>query len=131
MKHSQAFENLVAEVKPRIKEVSIDNVVAYQKAGRNFLLIDVREDHEWQDGHAAGAMHLGRGILERDIEKVEPAYNREIVLYCGGGYRSALAAVALHELGYTDVRSLAGGVRGWQEAGAPWDASPPHGEPTA
>jgi rhodanese-related sulfurtransferase len=119
MKHSQAFENLVAEVKPRIKEVSIDNVVAYQKAGRNFLLIDVREDHEWQDGHAAGAMHLGRGILERDIEKVEPAYNREIVLYCGGGYRSAMAADQMQKMGYTNVFSMAGGIRAWREAGLP------------
>lgn len=119
MKHSQAFENLVAEVKPRIKEVSIDDVVAYQKAGRNFLLIDVREDHEWQDGHAAGAMHLGRGILERDIEKVEPAYNREIVLYCGGGYRSAMAADQMQKMGYTNVFSMAGGIRAWREAGLP------------
>lgn len=119
MKHSQAFENLVAEVKPRIKEVSIDDVVAYQQAGRDFLLIDVREDHEWQDGHAAGAMHLGRGILERDIEKVEPAYNREIVLYCGGGYRSAMAADQMQKMGYTNVFSMAGGIRAWREAGLP------------
>jgi rhodanese-related sulfurtransferase len=93
--------------------------VAYQKAGRNFLLIDVREDHEWQDGHAAGAMHLGRGILERDIEKVEPAYNREIVLYCGGGYRSAMAADQMQKMGYTNVFSMAGGIRAWREAGLP------------
>lgn len=119
MKHSQAFENLVAEVKPRIKEVSINDVLAYQKDGRDFLFIDVREDHEWNEGHAAGAMHLGRGILERDIEKVEPSLCREVVLYCGGGYRSAMAADQMQKMGYTNVFSMAGGIRAWREAGLP------------
>lgn len=119
MKHSQAFENLVAEVKPRIREVSVSDVVDYQAKDRDFLFIDVREDHEWQDGHAKGAMHLGRGILERDIEKVEPKYDREIVLYCGGGYRSAMAADQMQKMGYTNVFSMAGGIRAWREAGLP------------
>ena len=79
----------------------------------------MREDHEWHGGHLPGAVHLGKGILERDIERRIPEFDAEIVLYCGGGYRSALAACALQEMGYSRVRSLAGGFRGWQEAGRP------------
>jgi rhodanese-related sulfurtransferase len=121
MKHSEAFEKLVAEVKPRIKEITVDEVRQKQDAGENFLLIDVREDHEWEQGRAQGAMHVGRGILERDIEKHVPDRDSEIVLYCGGGYRSALAVDNLQKMGYRKVLSMAGGMRGWRDKGLPED----------
>ncbi len=82
-------------------------------------LIDVREDNEWQAGHASGSQHLGKGIIERDIEAIVPDKSTEVILYCGGGYRSALAADALQEMGYTNVYSMAGGWKAWREAGAP------------
>src|ERR1051325_3525056 len=89
MKHTEAFERLVSEVKTRVREISIEDVRAKQQQKQPFYFVDVREDHEWNEGRAQGAMHIGRGILERDIEKVIPDYRAEIVLYCGGGYRSA------------------------------------------
>lgn len=119
MKHTEAFERLVAEVKPRIREISIDEVTAKQANKENFRLVDVREDHEWVEGHIPGAQHIGRGILERDIEKLIPDYDSEIVLYCGGGYRSALAADNAQKMGYTHVLSMAGGMRGWREKHLP------------
>lgn len=119
MKHSQAFEKLVAEIKPSIKEISIEDFLQKQKRGDKFVLLDVREDHEWQAGHLPGAVHLGRGILERDIEKLYPDYASELVLYCGGGYRSALAADSLQRMGYQNILSMAGGFRGWKEKGLP------------
>lgn len=117
MKHSERFEKLVAAVKSHIQEIGIKEVLAKQKAKEPFYFIDVREDHEWNAGHAAGAQHLGRGILERDIEKLIPDLNAEIVLYCGGGYRSALSADNLQAMGYTRVLSMAGGFRAWTEQG--------------
>ncbi len=119
MKHSQEFEDLVAQIKPGIKEVTIEQVVSFQKEAKDFLLIDVREDHEWQQGHAPGAVHLGRGIIERDIIALEPNKEREIVLYCGGGYRSAMSAENLQKMGYTNIFSMAGGMRGWRELNLP------------
>ncbi len=119
MKHSQEFEDLVAQIKPNIKEVTIEQVVNFQKEAKDFLLIDVREDHEWQQGHAPGAVHLGRGIIERDIIALEPNKGREIVLYCGGGYRSAMSAENLQKMGYTNIFSMAGGMRGWRELNLP------------
>lgn len=119
MKHSEAFERLVAEVKPRIKEISAEEVCAKQARNELFYFIDVREDHEWQVGHAQSARHLGRGILERDIEKIIEDRNAEIVLYCGGGYRSSLAADNIQKMGYTNVFSMAGGFRAWREKGLP------------
>ena len=121
MKHSEAFERLVAEIKPQITEISIDEVVEKQKRGDKFHFVDVREDHEWNDGRAKGAMHLSRGILERDIEKLLPDYDAEIVLYCGGGYRSALAAVNAQKMGYKKILSMAGGIRAWREKQLPED----------
>jgi rhodanese-related sulfurtransferase len=121
MKHSEAFEKLVAEVMPRIKEITIEDVRKKQGAGEQFHFIDVREDNEFAAGRATGAMHVGRGILERDIEKHVPDKGDEIVLYCGGGYRSALAADNLQKMGYTNVLSMAGGIRGWRERGLPED----------
>lgn len=119
VKHSEAFERLVEEIKPQIREISIDDVVAKQQRGDKFHFVDVREDHEWNEGHAAGAIHIGRGIIERDIEKLIPDYNSELVLYCGGGYRSALAAVNVQKMGYKNVLSMAGGIRGWREKNLP------------
>lgn len=119
MKHSQAFERLVAEIRPKIREISIEDLLEKQKQGDSFVLLDVREDHEWEAGRLPGSVHLGRGILERDIEKHFPDYNCQIVLYCGGGYRSALAADSLQRMGYRQILSMAGGFRGWKEKGLP------------
>ncbi len=119
MKHSEAFEKIVAEVKPRIKEVTIDDVLSWQAAKEDFIFMDVREDHEWQAGRAQGSIHLGRGILERDIEKVVEDKGKKVVLYCGGGYRSALAADNMQKMGYTNVLSMAGGIRAWRERNLP------------
>ena len=119
MKHSSAFEQLCAEARSRVREITVEEVKHKLDAGEPFHFIDVREDHEWQADHAAGARHLGRGIIERDIEKTVPERDAEIVLYCGGGFRSALAADNLQKMGYTNVLSLAGGIRAWREANYP------------
>ncbi len=119
MKHTEAFERLVREILPQITEISPESVYDKLKRKEQFRLIDVREDHEWNEGHAVGAVHLGRGIIERDIEKVVPDYHQSIVLYCGGGYRSALAAHNLQKMGYKNVLSMAGGIRRWRELGLP------------
>lgn len=123
MKHSEAFEKLVKEILPSIREISLSAVRSKQKNMQDFRFIDVREDHEWNAGHALGAEHLGRGILERDIEKVCSDRNAEIVLYCGGGYRSALAAYNLQKMGYTNVYSMAGGFRSWREHNLPEEST--------
>ena len=117
MQHSEGFLRLVEEVRPRVREVDVR--LALERVGAGARLIDVREDGEWERGHAAGAEHLGRGVIERDIETRHPDKGEELVLYCGGGYRSALAADSLQRMGYTNVYSLAGGWRAWKEAGAP------------
>ena len=119
MKHSQAFEKLCEDAKTRIRETTIEDVKRKLDAGDKFFFVDVREDHEWNEGHAAGAQHLGRGIIERDIEKLVSDKAAEIVLYCGGGYRSALAADNLQKMGYKNVFSMAGGIRAWREGGCP------------
>ena len=119
MKHSPAFLKLVAQTKEQIREVEITDVKKKLDAGGHFHFIDVREDHEFAQDHAKGAIHLGRGILERDIESLIPDSSTEIVLYCGGGFRSALAAESLQRMGYTNVTSMAGGIRAWREAGYP------------
>ncbi len=117
MKHSAGFLKLVNEAKARIREVTVAQTLERQAANPNLKLIDVREDNEWQVAHAAGAEHLGKGIIERDIEAAVPDKCTEIILYCGGGYRSALAADVLQNVGYTSVFSMAGGWKAWQEAG--------------
>ncbi len=119
MKHSPDFLKLVDDVKTRIREITIEEVVAKQQQGESFEFVDVREDHEWAQGRAAGSRHIGRGVLERDIEALIPDKDREIVLYCGGGYRSALAAENLQKMGYRNVFSMAGGIRAWRERGLP------------
>ncbi len=119
MKHNPGFLKLVEEAKTHIKECTIAEAKAKLDRGERFHFIDVREDNEFATDHAKGAVHLGRGILERDIETVIPNKHAEIVLYCGGGFRSALAADNLRKMGYTNVSSMDGGIRAWREAGYP------------
>jgi rhodanese-related sulfurtransferase len=119
MKHSEGFLKIVDDAKTRIKEVSVADARALLATNSSARLIDVREDDEWRAGHAAGAEHLGKGIIERDIEASAPDKSTELILYCGGGYRSALAADVLQEMGYTNVWSMAGGWKAWQNSGAP------------
>jgi rhodanese-related sulfurtransferase len=119
MEHSEGFLKLVEEAKKRIHEISVEATLERLNAGEGARLIDVREDHEWEAAHATGAEHLSRGIIERDIEKAVPDKGTELILYCGGGYRSALAAEVLQSMGYYDVSSMAGGWKAWKEAGAP------------
>lgn len=119
MQHSPAFLKLVEETRPRIREVTIEQ--ARERLARNpkAVLIDVREDHEWTQGHANEAVHLGKGIFERDLEKTVPDPTAEMILYCGGGYRSALAAEAAQKMGYKNVYSLAGGYKAMVAANWP------------
>ena len=121
MKHSPGFLKLVNDAKPRVREVSVEETRRKLEAG-NAKVIDVREDSEWAAGHARGAEHIGKGVIERDIETRVPDKNAEIILYCGGGFRSTLSADSLQKMGYTNVASMAGGWRAWQEAGAPVEA---------
>ena len=116
MKHSEGFLKIVDDAKSRIKEVTVDQTRQRLAANREALLVDVREDHEWTDSHAAGAIHLGKGIIERDIEMTVPDKATELILYCGGGYRSALAADAAQKMGYRNVYSLMGGYSGMMAA---------------
>lgn len=119
MAHSERFLSIVKQALASVKETTPEEVRRRQQAGEAFHLVDVREDNEWNSGHAAGATHLGKGIIERDIEKQIPNLNAEIVLYCGGGYRSALAAHALMQMGYRNVVSMDGGWKRWKELGYP------------
>ena len=119
MTHNPGFLRLVEQVKQRITECSVEEVKARLDRGEPFHFLDIREDHEFAVDHASGAQHLGRGILERDIETTVPNKEDTIVLYCGGGFRSALAADALQQMGYRQVRSMKGGIRAWREAGCP------------
>lgn len=121
MEHNPGFLRLVSDTLSRVEEISIETVRELQAAQHLFHLIDVREDHEWQAGRCQGAVHIGRGILERDIEKAIPDPHADIVLYCGGGFRSALAAESLLKMGYVRVRSMAGGIRRWRELKLPED----------
>src|SRR6266481_3800975 len=117
--HNQGFLALVKDAKSRIKEVNIDQYREMVSSGDPHLLLDVREDSEWSAGHAAGAVHLGKGIIERDIESKVPEKDTKLVLYCGGGFRSALAGDALRKMGYVDVISLDGGWRDYKASGLP------------
>ena len=119
MRHNPEFVKLVERVKERVVETTVEEVKRQMDRRDPIFLIDVREDHEYLDGYARGAIHLGRGILERDIEDRIPDKQAPIVLYCGGGYRSALAAANLLEMGYAQVRSMAGGFKAWKAAGYP------------
>jgi rhodanese-related sulfurtransferase len=113
--HSARFLRIVEDVKKRVREVGIDDVKARLDRGDKFVLVDVREESEYAQDHLPGAIHLGKGIIERDIEERVPELNTPLVLYCGGGYRSALAADNLQKMGYTNVLSMDGGIRGWRE----------------
>lgn len=119
MQHSEGFLKVVNDAKSRIRETTPEEVRRRQEAGEPFHFVDVREDNEWQKGHAKGAIHLGRGIIERDIEQTIPDHDAEIILYCGGGYRSALAADMLQKMGYTNAVSMDGGWKRWNELGYP------------
>jgi rhodanese-related sulfurtransferase len=117
--HSSQFLKLVQDAKTRIKETNVADVKKRLDAGEKFVLVDVREDNEWTNGHLPGAVHLGKGIIERDIEQRIPDTNAKVILYCGGGFRSALAGDALQKMGYANVESMDGGWKGWVEAGLP------------
>jgi len=123
MKHSEGFLKLVDDAKSRVREVSVADTQQRMRENNEAKLIDVREDKEWDAAHAAGAIHLGKGIIERDIETTVPDKNTELILYCGGGYRSALAGDALQRMGYTNVFSMAGGWKAWQEEGGEVESS--------
>ena len=115
--HPPGILKICTDAKSRVKECTIDDVIARQKMGDKFVLVDVREESEYAAGHAPGAMHLGKGVIERDVETKIPDPATPIVLYCGGGYRSALSADNLQKMGYTNVISMDGGWRAWTEKG--------------
>jgi rhodanese-related sulfurtransferase len=119
VKHSPGFLAIVNDAKSRIRQTDVPTVAERLKRGDKFHFVDVREDDEWRAGHAKGAIHMGRGILERDIENKIPNKDDEIILYCGGGFRSALSADMLQRMGYTNVASMDGGIRGWRAANLP------------
>ena len=119
MKHPPGFLKIVDEARSRIRECIVDDVKARMDAGERFILVDVREESEWARGHLPGAIHLGKGVIERDVEAKIPDPATPLVLYCGGGYRSALAADNLQKMGYTQVISMDGGYRGWTDKGLP------------
>jgi rhodanese-related sulfurtransferase len=119
MKHSPGFLKMAQDAKNKVKETTVAEVANKIKHGDKFYFVDVREDDEYRESHAQGALHLGKGVIERDIEQVIPDKNAEIVLYCGGGFRSALAAESIMKMGYKNVISMDGGIRAWMEAGFP------------
>lgn len=119
MKHTEGFLGIVNDAKSRISETNVEEIAARLERGEEFHLIDVREDSEWANGRLPGAEHLGKGIIERNIEGRIPDHNALIVLYCGGGYRSALSADNLQKMGYTHVLSMDGGFSAWKESGRP------------
>ncbi|RKS87402.1 rhodanese-related sulfurtransferase [Orbus hercynius] len=119
MQHNPAFEQLCSTAQKHVKEITIDEVKHLMDSQQLPLFIDVREDNEWLNNHLPYAKHLGRGVIERDIETLVPNKQTTMILYCGGGYRSVLAAESLQKMGYSNVLSMAGGYRGWKEAGYP------------
>ncbi len=119
--HSPRFLKIVDESRKRVRETNVEEVKARMDRGEKFVLVDVREDNEFVKDHLPGAVHLSKGIIERDIEKRYPDLNTEMVLYCGGGFRSAMAADNLQKMGYRNVISMDGGVRGWREKSYPME----------
>jgi rhodanese-related sulfurtransferase len=117
--HSPRFLKIVEDAKSRVRELTVDDVKEKLDRGDQFILVDVREESEWNKDHLPGAIHLGKGVIERDVEQRIPDTGADIVLYCGGGFRSALAADNLQKMGYTNVSSMDGGHRGWKERGYP------------
>src|SRR5271154_2984645 len=126
-KHTPRFLQIVNDARSRVNEATVDDVKARLDRGEKFVLVDVREESEFAKDHLPGAIHLGKGIIERDIEARVPDLNAEIVLYCGGGFRSALAADNLQKMGYTNVISMDGGIRDWREKGYPLSKELPDG----
>jgi rhodanese-related sulfurtransferase len=125
MDHTPGFLRFVDARRNNIDEVTVDDARRALAEHSEAMLIDVREDREFEAAHAAGAEHIGKGVIERDIERLVPDKDRPLYLYCGGGFRSILAASSLQEMGYTNVHSIIGGWRGWQEAGAPVESNTP------
>jgi rhodanese-related sulfurtransferase len=119
MAHAPQFLKLVNESRKKIKETNVADVKDRLDAGEKLLLVDTREDNEWANGHIPGAIHLGKGVIERDIEQAVPDTKAKLILYCGGGFRSALAAENLQKMGYSNVESMDGGWKGWISAGLP------------
>ena len=119
MKHSQRFLALVNEAKKKVRDIDTSEVLKKIQKKVNFFLVDVREESEWARGHLPHAIHMSKGVIERDVESKFPNLDQEIVLYCGGGYRSVLAADNLQKMGYTNVSSMSGGFRVWLEEGRP------------
>ena len=119
MAHATKFLALVNEAKKRVKETNVADVKRRMDVGEKFIVVDVREESEWAKGHLPGAIHLGKGVIERDIEQSVPDTGTKLILYCGGGFRSALAGDNLQKMGYTNVESMDGGWRGWLDAGLP------------
>jgi len=119
MQHSPRFLQLVEQLRPQVRETNVEQVHQWQQQQRQFVLVDVREESEWQRGHLPDAVYLGKGIIERDIEARYPDLGTPLVLYCGGGFRSVIAADTLQKMGYTNVISMDGGYRGWTQAGYP------------
>ncbi|HEX6804993.1 MAG TPA: rhodanese-like domain-containing protein [Terriglobales bacterium] len=117
--HSPRFLNIVNDARSRVRETNVDEVKHKLERGEKFVLVDVREESEFAKDHLPGAVHMGKGVIERDIEARFPDLNTPMILYCGGGFRSALAADNLQKMGYTNVISMDGGVRGWREKGYP------------
>ena len=118
-KHSPRFLKIVEDAKKRVRETTVDEIKARLDRGEKFVLVDVREESEFAKDHLPGAIHLGKGVIERDIEQRVPDPGTELVLYCGGGFRSALAADTLQRMGYTNILSMDGGIRVWREKGYP------------
>ena len=123
MIHSPGFLKISEDARSRVKELTVKDVQAKLQKPASFILVDVREESEWAAGHLPKAIHISKGVIERDIEKKIPDTNQEIILYCGGGYRSALAADSLQKMGYTNVWSMDGGFRGWKAADGEIDGS--------
>jgi len=119
MAHAPKFLSIVNDAKKRVKETNVPDVKRRMDAGEKFTLVDVREESEWAAGHLPAAIHLGKGVIERDIEQQVPATDAKLILYCGGGFRSALAADNLQKMGYSNVESMDGGWKGWIAAGYP------------
>jgi len=119
MEHSPGFLKLVTETRPYVKEITVEQARERLSQNPEAVLVDVREDHEWEKDHAVQALHLGKGILERDIEKTIPDLEKEIIMYCGGGYRSVLTAAVAQKMGYRKVSSLIGGYKGLVQANWP------------
>jgi len=123
MDHAPKFLETVLKSKSKVKEITVDSVALMLERNEKLVLVDVREDSEWDKSHLKNAIHLGKGVIERDIEKAIPDFAARIVLYCGGGFRSALAADAIQQMGYTDVFSLEGGFKAWCNKNLPMGKS--------